>query len=259
MINKFFFTIFHWQGFLVHVDDQQVSLDKFRWLKINNILATFSLLSVYTSKFLTWQFYLVKEKLARQIFLDKENLSTIPRLHEQFFLVKANLSRKNCSCKWGFKLPVVIWQTTSKNCTKKRAARAARLFSPFNQSSHWFVALWLSLPSSFLKLSVNDKYEGALNHQWPDSRYDTKVGSLRAMDTARTSSEMNLAFVESFSILLSRLAWRMCTNYVEIKLVGAVWRLEKKIENLSTSAQSRPYDCKASHFPPFIGGFHVTS
>ena len=101
MINKFSFTIFHWQGFLVHVDDQQVSLDKFRLLKINNILATFSLLPVYTSKFLTWQFFLVKEKLARQIFLDKENLSTIPHLHEQFFLVKANLSRKNCSCKWG--------------------------------------------------------------------------------------------------------------------------------------------------------------
>ena len=43
-----------------------------------------------------------KEKLACQIFLDKENLSTIPHLHEQFFLVKENLSRKNCSCKWGF-------------------------------------------------------------------------------------------------------------------------------------------------------------
>ena len=61
----------------------------------SNILATFSLLFVYTSKFLTWQFFLVKEKLARQIFLDKENLSTIPHLHEQFFLVKANLSRIN--------------------------------------------------------------------------------------------------------------------------------------------------------------------
>ena len=92
MINKFSFTIFHWQGFLVHVDDQQVSLDKFRLLKISNILiATFSLLSVYTSKFLTWQIFLVKEKLARQIFLHKEYLSTIiPHLHEQFFLVKAN-------------------------------------------------------------------------------------------------------------------------------------------------------------------------
>ena len=66
------------------------------------ILATFSWLSVYTSKFLTWQFFLVKEKLARQIFLDKENLSTIPHLHEQFFFVKAKLSRKNCSCKSGF-------------------------------------------------------------------------------------------------------------------------------------------------------------
>jgi len=91
MINKFTFTIFHWQGFLVHVDDQEVSHDKFRLLKINNILATFSFLSIYTSKFLTWQFFLVKEKLARQIFLDKENLSTIPHLHEQFFLVKEKL------------------------------------------------------------------------------------------------------------------------------------------------------------------------
>ena len=71
MINKFSFTIFHRQGFLVHVDDQQVSLDKFCLLKVNNILATFSLLSIYTSKFLTRQFFLVKEKLARQIFLDK--------------------------------------------------------------------------------------------------------------------------------------------------------------------------------------------
>ena len=64
------------------------------YLKLPNILATFSLLSVYTSKFLTWQFFLVKEKLARQIFLDKENLATIPHLYEQFFLVKANLRRR---------------------------------------------------------------------------------------------------------------------------------------------------------------------
>ena len=87
--------------FPVHVDDQQVFLDKFRLKKkkISNIRATFSLLSVYRSKFLTWQFFLVKEKLARQIFLGKKNLSTIPQLHEQFFVVKANLSRKNCSCK----------------------------------------------------------------------------------------------------------------------------------------------------------------
>ena len=78
------------------------NMTSFPWqeLQINNILVTFSLLSIYASKFLTWQFFLVKEKLARQIFLDKENLSTIPHLHEQFFLVKETLSRKNCSCKW---------------------------------------------------------------------------------------------------------------------------------------------------------------
>ena len=48
------------------------------------------------------------EKLACQIFLDKENLSTIPHLHEQFFLVKENLSRKNCSCKWGLNAAIPL-------------------------------------------------------------------------------------------------------------------------------------------------------
>ena len=44
--------------------------------------------------------------------------------------------------------------TTSKNCTKKRAARAARLLCHpyFNQSSHWFVALSWPFMSSSLKL-----------------------------------------------------------------------------------------------------------
>ena len=53
-----------------------------------------------------------------------------------------------------WKLHAVIWQTTSKNCTKKRAARAARFFSSFGQSYHWFVALTFPFPfqSSFLKL-----------------------------------------------------------------------------------------------------------
>ena len=59
-----------------------------------------------------------------------------------------------------WKFHVVVWQTTSKNCIKKRAARAARLFSSFNQSNHWFMAplplaLPLPLPSSFLKRPNN--------------------------------------------------------------------------------------------------------
>ena len=53
-----------------------------------------------------------------------------------------------------WKFHVVVWQTTSKNCTKKRPARAARLFSSFNQTNHWLVALTLPLPSSFLKLPI---------------------------------------------------------------------------------------------------------
>ena len=52
------------------------------------------------------------------------------------------------------KFQVVIWQTTSKHCTKKRAALAAPhdYFSSFNLANHWLVALSLTLPSSNLKL-----------------------------------------------------------------------------------------------------------
>ena len=91
---------------------------------------TFSLLPVYTSKFQTWQFFLVKEKLACQIFLDKENLPTILHLHEQFFLAKVNLSRKNCSCKRGFNYS----QRKPQNifsCISHTTASNASLLSPF--------------------------------------------------------------------------------------------------------------------------------
>ena len=40
--------------------------------------------------------------------------------------------------KWKFHL--VVWQITSKNCTKKRAARAARLF--FCHSTNQIIDLW---------------------------------------------------------------------------------------------------------------------
>ena len=113
MINKFSFTIFHWQGFLVHVVDQQVSLDKFWLLKITNILATFSLLSIYTSKFLTSQFFLVKEKLARQIFLDKENLSSIPNYTSNF-----SLSRQTCQGKIACVKGALLWKISFFNCRK---------------------------------------------------------------------------------------------------------------------------------------------
>ena len=49
------------------------------------------------------------------------------------FHVKAKNGRFSAAgsrCRQNLKyLNFVIWQTTSKNCTKKRAARAARLFS----------------------------------------------------------------------------------------------------------------------------------
>ena len=55
---------------------------------------------------------------------------------------------------------VVIWQTTSKNCTKCVAHVQHDYFSPFNQSHHCF----LSFPSSLLKLR-NGKGE-----MWPAPR-----------------------------------------------------------------------------------------
>ena len=45
----------------------------------------------------------------------------------------------------------VVWETKWKKCTEKRAVRAARLSSSFNQSNHWFLALTLPLLSSFLR------------------------------------------------------------------------------------------------------------
>jgi len=50
------------------------------------------------------------------------------------------------------KVHVSVWQTTSKNCTKRRAHLQHDYFSSFNQSYHWFVAF--PLPSSFLKLCI---------------------------------------------------------------------------------------------------------
>ena len=50
---------------------------------------------------------------------------------------------------------VVIFPAASPNCTKKRAARAARLFF-INQSNHWFLAFSIPLPSLFLKLPLRD-------------------------------------------------------------------------------------------------------
>ena len=62
-----------------------------------------------------------------------------------------------------------------KNCTKKGAARAARLFLSFNQSCFWSVTS-LPLPSSSLKLSIihsdNDgienKFDNCMSHPNPD-------------------------------------------------------------------------------------------
>ena len=62
---------------------------------------------------------------------------------------------------------VVIWQTTSKNCTnlQKKSCTCGTIlkiaphvqhdyFSSCSQSNHWFLALSLLFPSSFLKLPI---------------------------------------------------------------------------------------------------------
>ena len=51
----------------------------------------------------------------------------------------------------------VAWPTTSKNCIKKRAARAARSFFLIQLINRWFVRLSKPLSFSFLKLSISSK------------------------------------------------------------------------------------------------------
>ena len=66
------------------------------------------------------------------------------------------------------KFHIVIWQTSSKNCTnlqKKKSCTCGTIlkiaphvqhdyFSSCSQSNHWFLALSLLFPSSFLKLPI---------------------------------------------------------------------------------------------------------
>ena len=195
MIKKFSFTIFHWQGFGVRVDDQQVSVDKFWLLKINNILATFSLLSVYTRKFLTWQIFLVTEKLARQIFLDEENLSTIPHRHEQFFLVKANLSRKNCSCKWGLK--------------KGLAAPVTNHHANFWVVEKWFFVSFVQGMGHHLESRTFTYVMGSLaNNKMPTEFYE--VSAMLAEYTSNTVMINKSASKRDFLLV----CWQACNIHV---------------------------------------------
>ena len=59
---------------------------------------------------------------------------------------------------------VVIYQTTSKNCTGKHAARAARLFFLVHQSYHSFVT------SSFLKPPLMYLHSAELNLSGSDKK-----------------------------------------------------------------------------------------
>ena len=91
-----------------------------------------------------------------------------------------------------WKFHIVIWQTTSKNCNKKRAARAAQLFfSSFNQSNHWFVALSLPLPSSFLKLPTIEDVKKRLRHNM--------IGWMRKYNRAARAAHFLLQFLTKSS------------------------------------------------------------
>ena len=59
------FTIFSWQG-LALVEDEQVFLDKFRFIKLSNILATFFFLLVYQANFRFENFSLLTFPLTRK-------------------------------------------------------------------------------------------------------------------------------------------------------------------------------------------------
>ena len=54
-------------------------------------------------------------------------------------------------------LNLKIWQTTSKNCTKVRAAVQHDYLSSLNQLDHCFLASSVPLLSSLLKLRINSR------------------------------------------------------------------------------------------------------
>ena len=74
-----------------------------------------------------------------------------------------------------WKIHVVIWQTTSKNCTKVRAARAARLFFLIQPIRSLFSGVVVAVASSLLKLpkcciATGHYFFTSMRHVSSDSR-----------------------------------------------------------------------------------------
>ena len=69
------------------------------------------------------------------------------------------------------KFQVVVWQTTSKHCSKKRAARAARLFSFIQPIKSLICGVVVILPSSNLKLPIRDGPAPLLTQYWDKWRF----------------------------------------------------------------------------------------
>jgi len=96
---------------------------------------------------------------------------------------------------------VVVWQTTSKNCTKECAARAARLY--------------------FLVQPIKSLICGVVVAVVISPKYGASANTTST--EARTSSEnVTSRFCNHFSIIQSYYAWTMCSSCPGIKLEPAL-------------------------------------
>ena len=123
-------------------------------------------------------------------------------------------------------------------------------FSSFSQSNHWFVALSLSLSSSFLKLKLRTDDGDGKEDRWEFTylmsknnvyctrhtprtcvslHFDIYVwrrhlwNNRELQQRARTSSEnVTSRLCNHFLIIQSHYAWKMCSNYPGFKLEPAL-------------------------------------
>ena len=104
-----------------------------------------------------------------------------------------------------WKFHVVVWQTTSKIAPKSVLHLQHDYFSSFNQSHHWFVALLLPLPSSFLALSNISSSEetGSLTKSTSTVNRTFTLDILFPMLCLSETASLNLAAVRGSNIWLS--------------------------------------------------------
>ena len=96
-----------------------------------------------------------------------------------------------------WKFHVVVWQTTSKQCSKKRAARAARLFFFVQPIKSLICGVVVTLPSSNLKFPID--CSTAANSALQRQQYDTIYKQLRQLLWSNVSVSVALMVIAYIS------------------------------------------------------------